>query len=80
LFRLKIASSGRGALAGTRYAHFNYENMECTSQQSLEVSEKTNPKLRKPRLTKNLPEEAAAYQFLGPLTGSVGRSHASGHK
>jgi hypothetical protein len=24
LFRLKIASSGRGALAGTRSAHFNY--------------------------------------------------------
>jgi hypothetical protein len=26
LFRLKIASSRRGALAGTRWAHFNYNN------------------------------------------------------
>jgi hypothetical protein len=24
LFQLKIASSGRGALAGTRWAHFNF--------------------------------------------------------
>jgi hypothetical protein len=26
LFWLKIASSGRGALAGTRWAHFNYNS------------------------------------------------------
>jgi hypothetical protein len=26
LFWLKIASSGRGALAGTRWAHFNYND------------------------------------------------------
>jgi hypothetical protein len=26
LFRLKIISSGRGALAGTRWAHFNYNS------------------------------------------------------
>jgi hypothetical protein len=26
LFRLKIASSGRGALAGTRWVHFNCNN------------------------------------------------------
>jgi hypothetical protein len=34
LFRLKIASSWRGALAGTRCAHFSCENREHTEQQS----------------------------------------------
>jgi hypothetical protein len=29
LFWLKIASSGRGALAGTRWAHFNYNGKKA---------------------------------------------------
>jgi hypothetical protein len=29
LFRLKIASSGRGALAGMRWAHFNYNDKKA---------------------------------------------------
>jgi hypothetical protein len=29
LFQLKIASSGRGALAGTRCAHFNCNNKKA---------------------------------------------------
>jgi hypothetical protein len=29
LFRLKIASYGRGALAWTRWAHFNYNNKKA---------------------------------------------------
>jgi hypothetical protein len=29
LFRLKIASSGRGALAGMRWPHFNYNGKEA---------------------------------------------------
>jgi hypothetical protein len=56
-------------LAGTRRAHFNCENREQTSQQSLEVFEKTNSKLKKPRLMKNLSEEAATYQLLVPHVG-----------
>jgi hypothetical protein len=69
LFQLKIASYGSGALAGTRCAHFNYENKEWTSQQSSEVSEKTDSKPKKLRSMKNLSEEATTYQFLGPLVG-----------
>jgi hypothetical protein len=42
LFRLKIASSGRGAFAGTRGTHFNCRNKECASQQSAKAPEKTN--------------------------------------
>jgi hypothetical protein len=29
LFWLKIASSGKGALAGTRWAHFNFDNKKA---------------------------------------------------
>jgi hypothetical protein len=29
LFWLKIASSGRGALAGTRWVHFNYNDKKA---------------------------------------------------
>jgi hypothetical protein len=32
LFRLKIASSGRGAFAGTRCAHLNCKNKEWASR------------------------------------------------
>jgi hypothetical protein len=69
LFRLKITSSKRGALAGTRCAHFSCENKKRASQPSLEVHEKTNSKPRKPRSTKSLLEEATTYNFLGPLVG-----------
>jgi hypothetical protein len=72
MFRLRIASFGRGTLAGTRCTQFNYKNKGWTSQQSSEVSEKTNSKPKKPRSMKNLSEEAVTYQFLSPLVGSSG--------
>jgi hypothetical protein len=43
---LKIASSGRGAFAGTRCAHFNSRNKEWACQQPPEVSEKIDTGLR----------------------------------
>jgi hypothetical protein len=30
LFRLNIASTGRGTLAGTRWAHFNYNDKKAS--------------------------------------------------
>jgi hypothetical protein len=80
LSRLKIASSGREALADTRCVHFSCENKERASQPSLEVTEKTNSKPKKPRLTKSLPEEAETYQSIGPSLGSIGRSRTGGHE
>jgi hypothetical protein len=69
LFWLKITSSGRGALADTRCVQLNSKNMEWTSQQSSEVSEKTTSKPKEPKSTENLSKEAATYEFLGPLVG-----------
>jgi hypothetical protein len=42
LFRLKITSSGRGTLAGTRCTHLNYENKERKTQPTSKVPEKTS--------------------------------------
>jgi hypothetical protein len=36
LFRLKIASFGRGALAGTRWAHLNYNNRKIEGSSGVE--------------------------------------------
>jgi hypothetical protein len=69
LFRLKIASSGRGALASTRCAHFSCENKERTSQPSSKAPEKINTRSKKPGLTKISSEEVATYQFLRLLVG-----------
>jgi hypothetical protein len=41
-FRLKITSSGRGALADTRCTHFSCENKGRANQPSSEDPEKTN--------------------------------------
>jgi hypothetical protein len=80
LFRLKIASSRRGALAGTRCAHFRYEGRERTSQQSSVNSEKADSKLRKPRLTKTCRRGKLLTNFSVPLWGSIGRIHGGGHE
>jgi hypothetical protein len=39
LFQLKIASSGRGALAGTRCAHLNCKNKETEGSVGIKVSQ-----------------------------------------
>jgi hypothetical protein len=40
LFRLKISSSGRGALAGTRWEHFNCNDKKAEKSVGVEGSEK----------------------------------------
>jgi hypothetical protein len=61
LFRLKIASSERGAFAGTRCAHLNCKNKERASQQSSEVYEKTGTSPKRPSFMNNLSEEATTH-------------------
>jgi hypothetical protein len=53
-FRLKIASFGRGALAGTRCAHLSYENKERKTQPTLKVPEKTSITIKSPDQQKKL--------------------------
>jgi hypothetical protein len=69
LFWLKIATSGRGALAGTICAPFSCENKGQANHPSSDDPEKTNIVSKMPRLTKSLSEEASTYQSLGPLIG-----------
>jgi hypothetical protein len=68
LFRLKITSSGRGALAGTRCAHLSCENKEWKSQQTSKVPEKTSITI-KAQINKTSSEETSTYQSLGSLVG-----------
>jgi hypothetical protein len=42
LFQLKIASSRRGVLAGTRWAHFNCNDKKAKSQPEQKADEKIN--------------------------------------
>jgi hypothetical protein len=68
LFRLKIASSGRGALAGTRWAHLN-----CKKQGDGGIS-RCKRSLRRPTSQKSIDqpkliEKTVTYQFLSPLMG-----------
>jgi hypothetical protein len=69
LFRLKIASFGRGAFAGTRCVHFNCKNNERASQQSSKVSEKADTSLKRSSSTDNLSKEATTHQFFGLPVG-----------
>jgi hypothetical protein len=69
---LKIASSGRGALAGTKWAHFNCHNKDAPRSNPRRSShDKRQVKLAKK--TDNL-------QISVPALGSIGSIHDGGHE
>jgi hypothetical protein len=68
LFRLKIASFGRGALAGTRWVHFNCNNMrveESAEAEGLREDRHHNKNTEQARCA----EKTVTHKFLCPLVG-----------
>jgi hypothetical protein len=77
LFRLKIASSGRGALAGTRWAHFNYNDKRRGGQPGKTSSEKVNITTKANKIHQ---EDKRLTTLSVPTLGSIGSSCDGGHE
>jgi hypothetical protein len=80
LFRLKITSSRRGALARTRCAHLSYEDGEREDQPTLKVSEKINITIQKLKSTKAHRRRGRLTNLSFPLWESIGSSRAGSHE
>jgi hypothetical protein len=72
-FWWKIASSRRGALARTRWAHFN-----CNDEKRSKISLKNIIPRR--RLSVNFSRRRATYNFFVPTLGSMGSIRDGGHE
>jgi hypothetical protein len=68
LFRLKIASSGRGALAGTRWAHLNCNDKKVEGLAGVEDPGKTSNTAKNIDQPKSV-KKTVTYKFLSPLVG-----------
>jgi hypothetical protein len=68
LFRLKIASSGRGALARTRCAHLNCKRRRRRARSVSKLPKKAGFAIESANQPK-LIEKTVTYQFLSPLVG-----------
>jgi hypothetical protein len=68
LFWLKIASSGRGALAETRWVHFNCNNKRAEESAGAEGLRKDRHHNKNAEQTRCI-EEIVTHKFLFPLMG-----------
>jgi hypothetical protein len=78
-FRLKISFSGRGALAGTRWAHLNCNNKRTKGSAGVEVPREISITTKNTEQPKFI-EMMVTDKFLGTLVGSIGSSRAGGHE
>jgi hypothetical protein len=77
LFWLKIASSGRDALAEMRWAHFNYNDKGHGGQPRKTSSEKINITTKANKIHR---EEKRLTTFSVPVLGSIGSSRDGNHE
>jgi hypothetical protein len=75
---LKIASSGRGALAGTRWAHFNCENKK--SRRLVGEGQLREDQHRDQKANTTRREDDQFTIFSVPVLGSIRSSRDSGHE
>jgi hypothetical protein len=73
LFWLKIASSGRGALAGKRWAHFNYDDKNTLRSNSRRSAPQR-------RANETCREDGQLTNFFVPALGSIGSIRDGGHE
>jgi hypothetical protein len=79
LFRLKIASSGRGALARTRCAHLSYEN-KMEDSANIEGPREDQHHDKKPRSIKTRRRRQRLTNISVPSWGTIGSNRAGGHE
>jgi hypothetical protein len=75
---LKIASSGRGALAGTRWAHFNFENKKARRLVGEGQLREDQHRDQKANTTRREDDQFTIFSV--PVLESIRSSRDSGHE
>jgi hypothetical protein len=80
LFRLKIASSVRGTLAGTRCAHLNCNDKKAEESVRAEGLREDRHHNKNTKQTRCIKKTVTHKFFSPPPWGSIGSSRAGGHE